>query len=156
MSLNSTWNDRQKILFGKIRFQAGALLPVQVLIQALQGQAEGLGDADTAQGTAENNRQPCGGPPLTDLFLFKDIVKIAFVELDNQGQVVEIQADAADVFFQVVEAFKIIDGLIGLGISHKDNAVGSHENGLAGGIMGDLPRDRVKLDFDPQAICAFN
>ena len=87
-----------------------------------------------------------------------DIVKITLVVLQNQGDLVDIAIVVFEVFYQVVQAFEVLLFHGNLGIGHKNDAVDPGQDRFAGGVVVDLPWNRVDLEtgFKTAHIFQFN
>jgi len=75
------------------------------------------------------------------------IGQVAFVVLDDVGDVAQVHPERAEVFLHVVEALDILSHFFVLGIGDEDDAIHAAKDELAGRVVDDLAGDGVELEF---------
>src|SRR2546421_6412977 len=80
-----------------------------------------------------------------------DIWQIAFVVLQDVGNIVERHVLLGQVVLEIFETFNVFLHFFPLRIGHENNAIDAAQDELAGGVINDLTGDGIELEFGDKA-----
>src|SRR5436190_22252581 len=89
-------------------------------------------------------------PVIKEVFHIFDgsyVGKIAFVVLKHVRNIRKVELGAFQVFLEIGEALHVLLHFVQWRIGHKNNSIHAAQNELAGGVINDLARDGIKLEF---------
>jgi len=83
------------------------------------------------------------------LHIFKrgNIRQIAFVVLKHMRNFIQVELQGSEIVDQILKALHVFRHFFILRIGHKNDAIHPAQNKLAGGVVNDLARYGVKLEF---------
>src|SRR5206468_11518989 len=80
-----------------------------------------------------------------------DIWQIAFVVLQDVGDIVERHVLLGQVVLKIFETFDVLLHFFPLRIGHENHPLDAAQDELAGGIINDLTGDGIELEFGDKA-----
>src|SRR5438874_11936121 len=81
-----------------------------------------------------------------------DIWQIAFVILQNVGDIVERHVLLGQVVLEIFETLNVLLHFFPLRIGYENHAIDAAQDELAGGVVNYLTRDGIELEFGDKAL----
>ena len=88
-----------------------------------QYQLKRLSHTFPIQRRAERYRYAGWAPSAFDFILADNLLQISFVELDNEGQIIEIQTYPTGVFLKIIETLEVAHCLTHLRVGNENDTV---------------------------------